>query len=73
MSHPLDTEALYHCTCGEWHIKSGPPCDRLHITITGHMYWCQRCDFQFHVPWNSSTKMRDVMSKTFIEEHRTCV
>lgn len=21
MSHPLDTDALYHCACGDWHYK----------------------------------------------------
>lgn len=36
MSHPLDTDALYHCQCGEWHYKTEsayPPCRR-----------CPRCD-----------------------------
>lgn len=21
MSHPLDKDALYHCSCGSWHYK----------------------------------------------------
>lgn len=31
MSHPLDSAALYHCECGEWHYKYecyAPPCKR---------------------------------------------
>jgi len=38
MSHPRDTDALYHCTCGEWHYKhesEHPPCeDQVTITLT---------------------------------------
>lgn len=72
MSHPLDTDALYHCSCGEWHVKAGLPCARQHITLSDHLYWCQCCDFQFVIPTNSSNKMRAAMSQAFIDEHRTC-